>query len=363
MVTSDQVFTARGTPNIALIKYWGKRDEKLILPQNSSISLTCSGDCTAVMGKTFKLYTTTSVVFSDKVKEDSFYINGVKQDLKTKDKLERFGVMDILRPMAKTKKKALVVSDNSFPTASGLASSASGIATLIYAASSALGLKLSEKEMSIVARRGSGSASRSMYGGIVMWRKGEKSDGSDSYAEQLYPADYWPELIDIVVITSSAKKKVSSRAGMAQTVATSPLYKRRLETVESRIKILIEAIDQKDIGKLAEVTMIDSNNMHATMADTMPPIHYLNDISKEIIYQLHDLNKSEGKTICGYTFDAGPNPQIITIDKYKDRVISALRGIDGVESIFYTKVGKGPQLLDRKSSLIDPKTLEPIIKG
>ena len=139
----DEAVTAIGTPNIALIKYWGKRDERLILPTNSSISITLDE----------QLNTRTSILFSKKLKRDLFYINGERQDTNNRDVVERFDMINILRKMAKINTKALVVSKNSFPTASGLASSASGIATLTYSAAKALELRLSTQELSIIARR------------------------------------------------------------------------------------------------------------------------------------------------------------------------------------------------------------------
>ncbi len=351
------IITTQGTPNIALIKYWGKRDTKLILPMNSSISLTLDSNSKKVFGKSFELYTRTSVVFSKKIDADMFYMNGEMQDLTNKDTEERFRVVDVLREMAGITDRVMVVSKNAFPTASGLASSASGIAALIYAASEALDLKLSQKEMSIVARQGSGSACRSMFGGIVKWNKGIRSDGKDSYAEQLYPENYWPELTDVIAIASSVKKKIPSRAGMSQTVSTSSLYKERIGKVDSRIKALEKAIKEKDFHTFAEIIMTDSNNMHATMLDTYPPIIYMNDVSREVIYAVHELNERSGENICGYTFDAGANPQIITTKGNVNKVIDVLKKINGLESVFYTGVGGGPKILDESYSLIDKNSL------
>ena len=355
----ENVITYRGTPNIALIKYWGKRDEKLILPCNSSISITLKGETTTVRGASFNLYTKTSVLFSDRLVEDAFYINGKKQDLNDKDVAERFYVINQLRLRARSKSHVLVVSENSFPTASGLASSASGIATLIYAVSKALGIALSEKELSMIARQGSGSSCRSVIGGIVKWEKGTLDDGSDSFAHQLYPASYWPDLKDIIVIVSSAKKKVSSRAGMAHTVKTSPLYEARQNVLDKHIASLESALKNKDLTKLAEIVMKESNNMHATMLDTTPPIMYMDDNSKAIVYAIEDLNKSEGKAIAGYTFDAGANAHIITIEGNKEKVISQIKNIEGIESIVIAGIGNGPEMLGEDESLIDSQALAP----
>ncbi len=344
-----EVVTAIGTPNIALTKYWGKRDDKLILPMNSSISIT--------LGE--QLNTKTSVLFSDKFKSDKLYINGELQNMGDKELSDRFQMLNRMRGMAKSDAKALVVSYNSFPTASGLASSASGMATLAFAASKALGLNLSTKDLSILARMGSGSACRSVLGGIVEWKKGTKSDGSDSYAEQIVDEKYWPELIDIVSIVTVAKKKVSSTAGMKQTVANGILYKGRPEYVEKANLWLIDAIKKRDFKTLAEITMRDSNNLHSVMLDTWPPIIYLSDVSKNIIYKIHELNDAAGEPVAAYTFDAGANANIITLAKHSALVTKALKEVEGVTKTIRLAAGGGPRLLAEKDSLIDERHLSP----
>ncbi len=349
MAIFDEVFTAIGSPNIALIKYWCKRDEKLILPQNSSISITLSPDV---------LHTTTSVMISKKLNEDAFYLDGVRQDLSNKDIRERFEIVNTLRNIAKVREKVLIVSKNDFPTASGLASSASGIATLSYVLNEALELGMSLKELSIIARQGSGSACRSLFGGLVEWHRGTKADGSDSYAEQIFDEKYWPEIIDNIVVVSQAKKKVSSRAGMKQTVDTNTLYPSRPATAEKRVKEMIDAYKKKDFNAVAELTMRDSNEMHALMLSTRPSIRYLNKASHGIMDIIEELNEKEGTNIAAYTFDAGPNAQIITLSKHKSKVMQALRPLEDTGEIIYTKtstVGAGPRLLGKSDSLIDEK--------
>ena len=211
----------------------------------------------------------------------------------------------------------------------------------------------------MIARQGSGSSCRSVMGGIVKWEKGTAPDGSDSFAHQLYPASYWPDLKDIIVIVSSAKKKVSSRAGMAQTVKTSPLYESRQKVLDKHIASVGAALRDKDLSKLAETVMKESNNMHATMLDTTPPIMYMDDNSKAIVYAIEDLNKNEGRAVAGYTFDAGANAHIITIEGNKDKVINQLKGIEGIESIVVAGIGNGPELLGEDESLIDSQRLAP----
>ncbi|MCL4380826.1 MAG: diphosphomevalonate decarboxylase [Candidatus Marsarchaeota archaeon] len=350
-----KVFTAKGSSNIAFSKYWGKENEKLILPCNSSISMTLDNK---------DVHTITSVLFSDKIESDVFVLNGEIQDLENKDTKERFEIVNIMRKIADTSKKALVISENSFPTAAGLASSASGISTLVYACNDALKLGLSAKELSIIARQGSGSSCRSVVGGIAKWNKGgNESDGSDSYVEQIVDEKYWPELMDIIAIVDPGKKKVSSRAGMKQTVETSPLYKLRPKYVEENIiPQLTEAIKSRDFEAMGKLIMKESNDLHAVMLDTYPPIFYLNDISRDIIYAVHELNQSRGKIIGAYTFDAGPNAHIITTQENKDGIISLLKNIDGVKEVLSVKIGSGPVMLGNEEALITKENIPKFLK-
>ena len=351
MVTLDKVFTAEGSPNIALIKYWGKRDERLILPFNSSLSITFDHKA---------LRTVTSVMFSKKLRKDIFYLDGKKQNLDDKDIKERFAIVETMRRMAKVNARVIVVSQNYFPTASGLASSASGIATLVYVINKALGLRLNAKEMSIIARQGSGSASRSLFGGVVIWNKGNRRDGKDSFAKQLFKEDYWPELIDNIVVVSTGKKKVPSRAGMRATVNANPLFKQRATSAQSRLAEIKRAFKAKDISKVAECTIADSNEMHALMLSTVPSIRYLNVASYAIMDAIEELNAREGKAIAGYTFDAGPNANIITLSKYQSRVIKVLSQLKKRGMISYVKtsgLGEGPRMLPESRSLIKKSML------
>ncbi len=350
-MNTDRVFTAEGAPNIALIKYWGKRDEKLILPQNSSISLTLSRDT---------LHTTTSVLVSSKLDEDRFYLDGEMQDLKDKDVAERFGIVEIMRKMAGIRENILIVSRNDFPTASGMASSASGIATLVYVLDKAFGLGLSPKKLSIVARQGSGSACRSLFGGLVEWKRGVKPDGSDSYAQQVFDEKHWPELMDNIAIVSQEKKKVPSRAGMRQTVRSNPLYASRPAAAEKRISELVAVYGKKNFDSLAELIMADSNEMHALMLSTMPSIRYLNRSSYKVMDLIEDLNISEGKNIAAYTFDAGPNAHVITLSKHNAKVMKALEQLKASGDVFdvrQSKIGHGPSMLGKDFSLIDEAAL------
>jgi len=327
--------TVEASPNIAIVKYWGKRDEKLILPTHASLSFT--------MDETLK--TRTTVVFSPKFKQDELWLNGQKMDLLDKETRERVVQLDLVREKAGMKQKAKIASINGFPTAAGFASSAAGLAALACAASRAAGLELSPKELSILARRGSGSACRSVLGGCVEWTVGKKIDGTDSYAEQVAPASHWPQLRNVIAVVDAQAKKVSSRAGMKQTIATSVLYPARVASIPKLMQDMKAAVLAKDFSKFGELTMRDSSNMHAVMLDTWPPITYLNDHSKEIMYAVHEYNQSAGQIKAAYTFDAGPNAHVYTPDDQVASVKKMLQEIDGVNRIIVCKIGSGPQYL------------------
>lgn len=328
--------TCEATANIAVIKYWGKRDEKLILPMNSSLSFTMDE----------QLKTRTTVLFDETLQQDEFYLNGSKVDLKEKETAERVVQLDLVRQQAGIATKARIVSINCFPTAAGFASSAAGLAALACAASKAAGLKLSPKELSILARRGSGSACRSVMGGFVEWVKGEKADGTDSFAEQVASEKHWPELRNVVAVVDAGKKKVSSRAGMKQTVATSALYKARMGYLPRAVEEMKKAVLAKDFQKFAELTMRESSNMHAVMLDTWPPIAYLNDASKEVMYSVNELNGDSA--IGAYTFDAGPNAHVYCLEKNVDAIRKMLSEIGGVNKVMVCKVGSGPKYLEKE---------------
>lgn len=320
--------TIEATPNIALVKYWGKRDANLILPTNSSISATMD----------FTLTTRTTVVFGD-FAQDAVWLNGKKADEKTLKTASN--VLDLIRKKAGLTHNAHVASVNEFPTAAGFASSAAGMAALTVAACEAAGLNLSPKDQSIIARHGSGSATRSLQGGFVEWHAGSKKDGSDSYAEQLFDETHWPELRNVIAITAPEKKKVSSRAGMSQTVKTSPLYKARLSELPNTLDTVRAALQQKNAPLLYEAIMREALNMHAVMLDTWPPILYLNDASKNIIHAILNYNADDPKA--GYTFDAGPNAHVYCEQKNANEVEKLLLETEGVQKTLTCKVGSGPR--------------------
>ncbi len=213
------------------------------------------------------------------------------------------------------------------------------------AASKAAGLNLPTAELSVLARLGSGSACRSVVGGFVEWKKGVRADGSDSIAEQIAPHSHWPELRNVIGIANPEKKKVSSRAGMKQTVATSVLYKSRLQYLPKLIEDVKKAVLAKNFPAFGEMTMRESSNMHAVMLDTWPPIMYLNDFSKRVIYAVGEWNAAKGEICAAYTFDAGPNAHVYTTEKHAGEIKKLLMETEGIQRTIVCKVGQGPKYL------------------
>lgn len=205
-----------------------------------------------------------------------------------------------------------IASYNNFPTAAGLASSAAGFACLVFALAKLMNVKEDNSQLSAIARQGSGSACRSLYGGFVKWVMGKDDKGSDSMAVQLVDEKHWDELVILVAVVSSRQKETSSTSGMRETVETSPLIKHRAaEVVPKRVPEMEEAIKNRDFPTFARLTCADSNQFHAVCLDTSPPIFYMNDTSHRIISCVEKWNRSEETPQVAYTFDAGPNAVLI----------------------------------------------------
>ncbi|KAF7586770.1 diphosphomevalonate decarboxylase [Aspergillus hancockii] len=335
--SDSTVFRATTTApvNIAVIKYWGKRDATLNLPTNSSLSVTLSQR---------SLRTLTTASCSAKYPTaDELILNGKPQDIQSsKRTLACLSNLRSLRQEMEVADPSLpklsvhplrIVSENNFPTAAGLASSAAGFAALVRAVADLYQLPQSPRDLSRIARQGSGSACRSLMGGYVAWRSGTLADGSDSLAEEVAPASHWPEMRALVLVVSAEKKDVPSTEGMQTTVATSNLFATRAATVvPERMAAIETAIQNRDFPAFAEITMRDSNSFHATCLDSWPPIFYMNDVSRAAVRLVHDINNAVGRTVCAYTYDAGPNSVIYYLEKDSELVAGTVKAILGARS-------------------------------
>lgn len=320
-----QTYTARAHTNIALLKYWGKVNEQLIIPTTSSISLTLD-----------EFYTDTTVVFDQHLNEDAVFLNDVPLTGKGYKKITDF--LDIVRQLAGISTKAHVQSTNHVPTAAGLASSASAFSALAGAASKAAGLNLSLADLSRLARRGSGSASRSVYGGFVEWERG--TDDTSSVAYPLQEVVDW-DIQLLTVIINDQPKKVDSRGGMQHALQTSPFYQNWVDATNAAtvdMKIAIENHDFQKIGSLAEQNALQ---MHATNMTATPPFTYLTDKSWAVI-QLAAQLRLKGIEVYA-TMDAGPNVKLIShVSDYKEIELALQSVLPDVETVAATP---GPGLV------------------
>lgn len=323
-----QVGRCRAHTNIALIKYWGKRNDELFLPMNSSLSLTLDA-----------FYTDTEVVLDSDFTSDTFFLNDVKQDEKETEKITKF--LNLFRNEVNMETKACVKSYNHVPTAAGLASSASAFSALAGAMNQASGLNLDSKTLSTFARRGSGSATRSIYGGFVEWYMGEDDLSETSHAIPVDDASW--DIGMIVIAVNTGRKKLSSRVGMKQTIATSPFYSSWVETATSDLTKMKDAIKQKDFITLGEITESNGMKMHATMLGAFPPISYWEPDSVKAIQTVKEIR---GMGIpCYVTMDAGPNVKVLCKASDMTKIEELLLKEFKREQIIPTTVGEGIKLL------------------
>lgn len=326
-MTIKQSKWVRAHTNIAFIKYWGKENEALIIPQNNSLSLTLDA-----------FYTDTKVTFDDQLNQDVLYIDGEIQDEKALKKAQV--ILDLVREQANLDMPAKIESKNFVPTAAGLASSASGLAALAGAASLAAGLELSDTELSRLARRGSGSASRSIYGGFAEWIKGTNDD--DSVAVPIDDANWDIGMIFIVV--DDKRKDVSSTEGMRRVVETSPYYDGWVNSSKEDLADIKVAIQEQDLIKTGEIAERSALKMHALNLSANPPFNYWSPDSIVAMRHVTDLREQ------GYpayiTMDAGPNVKIICKASQIDEIYSILSDNYREDQLVKALPGPGIQILE-----------------
>jgi diphosphomevalonate decarboxylase len=322
--------TAKAFTNIALIKYWGKRNEALFLPMNSSLSITLD-----------KFHTTTSVEFCECLTEDVLLINHSLMDEFETRKMTRF--LDLIRDISGKKLSAIVNSVNKVPTAAGFASSASGYAALAAAASKALELELDDKTLSLIARQGSGSACRSIFGGYVEWQKGEREDGTDSHAIPVLEGKEW-DLSIVSVILTSEPKQVSSREGMRRTVESSPFYPNWVVEAEKDLQLAKEAIKHRDFEKLGNVVEANALKMHATTLGAKPPFMYWQSGTYDVMNKVQEIRQAGVQAY--FTIDAGPNVKILCQPEDEQLVLQQMLSLPTVQDVQICHPGTGVTYID-----------------
>lgn len=283
--------------NIALCKYWGKRDADLNLPMTSSISVALP-DKGALTTLTLRDEENDLVVLNDKILAvDSLFVKRISQFL------------DLFR----SEKKWYLHIDikMNIPVAAGLASSACGFASLVSALNNLFDWNLSKRDLSILARLGSGSASRSLWKGFVEWHAGVQADGMDSFSA---PLDFeWPELHVGILSISENEKSISSRAAMQHTVDSSSLYASWPKKVARDLVILRQALQRKNFSLLGGTAESNALTMHATMLSSWPPVCYFLPETITAMQKIWDLRR-HGLEIY-FTEDAGPNLKLLFLDK------------------------------------------------
>ncbi len=323
-------------PNIALVKYWGVRDEALALPCNSSLSVTLD-----------RLRTVTSVRFDRSLPSDTFRLNGRPAPAKALASVS--ALLDRVRAAAGITDRAFVGSANNFPTASGLASSASGFAALAGAATAAAGLAWTPRKVSQLARFGSGSACRSVFGGFVEWRAGVRPDGRDCYAQPLYGERHWPALRDLVLLLNDApQKEVRSAVAMQSSVATSPEYSRRQKELPRRLQRIRRSIALRDASRLFPLIMEECDSFRNVCETTRPSLDYLTATSRALLAEVRALNAEAGRTVAGYTHDAGAHLQVFVLDRDAAAVRRRLRTVPGIHATLLLRPGPGGRRTERE---------------
>ncbi|MBI2594422.1 diphosphomevalonate decarboxylase [Candidatus Curtissbacteria bacterium] len=317
--------SAKAPSNIAFVKYWGRKDEALRLPENGSISMNLSN-----------LQTTTTVEFDDKFEQDEITFNGKKEDLENNRAVKH---LDRVRSLAGIDTKARVETSNNFPTGTGLSSSASGFAALTIAAASAAGLRLSEKELSILARQGSGSACRSIPDGFVEWLDGDTSD--TSYAVSIFPPEYF-DIADVVAVVSTDKKFLATTEGQ-KTARTSPFFETRLSLIKDKINRVKKAIEDKNFSEFGELIEAEALEFHSILFSSKPPLFYWTPETVKVMKLVQALRR-EGLE-CYFTINTGQDVHVIALKEDAEKVQKKLEELPEVRNTIINYPTKGAHLI------------------
>ena len=315
--------TAIAHPNIALVKYWGKRDRALNLPATSSLSVTLD-----------QFRTRTTVTWG--AAQDEIVLDGERvEGLPAQRVLDLLDLIDPDRPPCR------VVSGSNFPVAAGLASSSSAFSALAMAASAASGRALEPSSLSVLARRGSGSACRSLWGGFVHWTRGERDDGFDSHGHPLELPEPW-DLRVVVAVVHAGPKAVGSTAGMERTRATSPVFPVFVAENEALVLQARRAVLARDLDSLIHCMERSTILMHASMLTAVPSLRYLAPGSLAVLDAVDTLRS--GGVPCGWTMDAGPNVKVLCRARDAERVRETLGEL--LEHVWVLGIGGSARLVE-----------------
>ena len=300
--------------NIALIKYWGKKDEQLKLPFQPSLSFTLD-----------QFYTITNLEYDKEIQADILYIDN---QLANKEETKRVSqYLDEIRKRYQIPYYAKINSENFVPKAAGLASSSSAFSALALAATKAYGIELNKRELSTVARLGSGSATRSIYSDFVLWHEGDSHESS--YSE---PLMRWSEFRIIVCLIEKGEKMIGSTLAMKASV-NHPKYNQWIEQAKIDLENMLIALKNRDINQLGKIAQQNAFMMHQLLKEV--DINYFNETTHQVLEKVIELQK---KIPVYATIDAGPNIKLITIENYVDEVINEF---DGLVEMVVCKSGEG----------------------
>ncbi len=310
-------------PNVALIKYWGKSDIVRNLPAVGSLSVTLGA-----------LRTETTVEFDAALKHDVLVLNGHEQPLE-QGRLR--ACMDAFRSLTGCDEHVMVTSGNDFPTGAGLASSASGYAALVVAAFAALGIEQSEAGLIELTRIGSGSAPRSLFGGIALLN----IEAQGTRCRQLVAPAEWP-LSVVVAVTTEEKKDITSRDGMEQSRLTSPFYSPWIDGHAADLNAAVDHVEARDFFALAELSEHNCLKMHSVMMTTRPALIYWSPVTLACMQTITAL-RADGVPVF-FTIDAGPQVKAVCLPDALATVASALHDVPGVLRIIAGELGEGARV-------------------
>jgi len=318
--------TARAFANIALAKYWGKSDSRLNLPAVPSISVTLS-----------PLLTTTTVALDPRLRADVLVLDGARA---APGELARAtALLDALRRRARVRTHARITSKNDFPTAAGLASSASGFAALAGAGAAALGLALDASVLSALARQASASSARSVFGGFVELPAGRPGDALLA-ARPLAPPDHWPELRVVIALAARGRKAVGSTDGMQHTERTSPYYDAWVHAAPALAREVKAAVRARDLARLGPAMEQSTLAMHASAIAARPGVLYWQPATLEALRALRELRERRGVLVFA-TMDAGPHVKALCLAGDARRVARTLGAAPGVVGTLLARPGRG----------------------
>jgi len=329
---------AEANTNIALVKYWGKNDDQLNLPAVPSLSLTLAG-----------LRTRTAVELDPSLGSDTLVLNDAEVTGEPLAKVSRH-IDRVMRELGiAARPAARVRSHNNFPTAAGLASSASGFAALSLAAAGALqpGFVLDDAarlRLAVLARQGSGSAARSLFGGLVVLGTGTPGQRDSARASQVLTEADWPELRMVIGVASEAAKDTGSTDGMRHTAATSPYFAPFVAAAPADLRQAMAAVQARDLEALGHVAERSALRMHASALAADPAVVYLRGATIEGLHALRALRRRGIAAF--FTCDAGPHPKALTLARDADAVAAALSTVPGVLRTIVAAPGPGARWVE-----------------